>query len=333
MFLTLYLLKIALFRGLECLRAYVRPDYRKRQGPAQLAAQLEHEYRQRIGLLPGGAAGAPDLQPPFGPVSVHVILLHDHLECIELRGVSEKARLIRRDEVEQGDQLLSCLLSSVLEIVMVFLEGRKAKLLESAGQPAFEEIYLVLREVDARLLVDKVSEQDKLLVSQHASSGRERFSSASVAAANTSSSMLFVKGTTYGIALLSLSPERALRLPILMRLFPSFSPPAKMEKREGSLKTARAARAWYLVHKGLKRVEKYLQQKLPETLQSLLTDHLEHLVRDIAALERRLEEVQISFVLNKVADHANGRLSHPLVGVSYQPFQKRKIGARVYDKG
>jgi hypothetical protein len=70
--------------------------------------KLEKLHGDRVGLLAGGAAGAPDANGSFGGATLALDDLREYvfLEGLPVRGVAEEAGEVGRDRVEKYLQLV-----------------------------------------------------------------------------------------------------------------------------------------------------------------------------------------------------------------------------------
>lgn len=107
--------------------------------------RLGQQHRQRVGLLPGRAPGAPD------PDRVAGAALRQHgrddlvTDVIPRLRVPEEARHVDQDRVEQGGELVCAGLQSV----EVLLEGAEAGLLHAVAHAAHQGGPLVAGEVES----------------------------------------------------------------------------------------------------------------------------------------------------------------------------------------
>ncbi|OPY67160.1 MAG: hypothetical protein A4E57_02462 [Syntrophorhabdaceae bacterium PtaU1.Bin034] len=81
--------------------------------------------------------------------------------------------------------------------------------------------------------------------------------------------------------------------------------------------------------RGLKRVCKDVHQKLLETRQFLLAHYLQHLIRDISALQCRPKQIKVLFLFDEIADHPDRDLPDPAVRVCYKVLEERVIRFRI----
>ena len=117
--------------------------------------RVADENRERVGLLPCGAAGAPNPQRPIAALllALQNFFEHDFLKEVELRADTKEARLIYGEILEQSCEFLLSLAAGeqpVVAVERVHLAG-----LEAALQAIAQKVRAAFVEIHAAFLIDQ----------------------------------------------------------------------------------------------------------------------------------------------------------------------------------
>src|SRR5690606_11518721 len=120
--------------------------------------RLPDQEREGVGFVAGGAGGTPEADAPLAPPEPLLDQLGQQMPDEEgvLVGVAEELRLVDGDRVEEGVRLGAG--AGTAQEGEVRLEVGQAEGGEAAAEAVFEEVALVVAEVEARSLVDEGAE-------------------------------------------------------------------------------------------------------------------------------------------------------------------------------
>ena len=126
---------------------------------------LEGRDGHRVGLLPAGAAGAPEAQA--GPAAQGLLAKQgrdDPGEGPEMAVLPEKARQVRREGIDHGDELVGPLAG--LHIFKIIGERPEVPLADPLAQPRLDEFLLAVVQVDAAMAVHQLADLFEFDVAQ-----------------------------------------------------------------------------------------------------------------------------------------------------------------------
>ena len=149
---------------------------RMRKLGAHPLGSLEGRDGHRVGLLSRGAAGAPETQAGLAARGLLAKQGRDDPgEGPEMAVLPEKARQVRREGIDHGDELVGPLAG--LHIFKIIGERPEVPLADPLAQPRLDQLLLAVVQVDAAVAVYQVADLFEFGVAQlqhHATSHSSR---------------------------------------------------------------------------------------------------------------------------------------------------------------